>query len=284
MERIILGFDGTPASVAALSWVAARASRQLVRVDLVGVLTRVTKGRRTYLDELGDAEAFLRRSVAGIIVQVHQLQGGVSDSLVSFAEHADLLVIGINPGHPIRATLAGALPLQLSTQTRVPVVMVPVGWVDLGEPVTVGVAVDDSSEAALAFAAREAESTGCALRLAHAWLMPAPTYVGGAPFVTHPETVMADHRAIVDAALSWVTTRYPALAVQTELIRESKSAALMPFTRESSLLVIGTHHHGILAGGLLGSVAQELLWRAECPLAVVPREVGVSRYEPGASS
>ena len=34
-----------------------------------------------------------------------------------------------------------------------------------------------------------------------------------------------------------------------------------------------------VAGSLLGSVAQEILWHAECPVVVVPNEAGVERYE-----
>jgi nucleotide-binding universal stress UspA family protein len=45
------------------------------------------------------------------------------------------------------------------------------------------------------------------------------------------------------------------------------------------MLVMGTHHRGVLAGSLLGSVVQEVLWRAECPVAVVPQDAVSSRLD-----
>lgn len=281
MERIILGFDGSPASVSALAWVAVRASRKLAKVGVVNVLPRFTRSDpEAALDHLADAEQFLRERAPGTPVELHRLDGGVSDALTDFAESADLLVVGINPGHPIRATLAGAMPLKVSSQSHVPVVLVPAGWVESGDPVTVGISTDDSSDAALAFAAREAHDTDAAIRLVHAWLMPAPTYSGAAALAASPESVMAQHRTTINAAMQKVLDRYSTIGMHSELLRDSKAAALLRFASQSSMLVLGTHHRGVLAGSLLGSVAQEVLWQADCPVAVVPREVGTERYEP----
>lgn len=281
MERIILGFDGAPASRAALRWVAARAARTPVRVDVVTVAPGPSKDGGARLDQLAEAEALLRAGADGIVVELHRLEGAVSESLTSFAEHADLLVVGINVGRPVRAALAGALPLTLGAHTRVPVVTVPAGWVDVPAPITVGVASDASSEAALAFAVREAGDTGSPMRLVHAWLMPAPTYGAVAPFVSDPDTVMSTGRDTLATAVGWVRHRDATLDLRSELVRDRGADALLGYADDSSLIAIGTHHRGIIAGGLLGSVAQELLWKAPCPVAVVPRETGTRRYEQG---
>ncbi|WP_194395953.1 universal stress protein [Microbacterium atlanticum] len=279
MERIVLGYDGSPASVSALSWVAARAGREVASVGLVNVVGRSAKDRASALDQLAHAEEFLRERAPGVGVELHRLEGGTPESLADFAADTDLLVIGINPGHPIRAAMAGAMPLRLSTTARVPVVMVPAAWVDLGEPVTIGISDDDSSSAALAFAAAEADATRSAIRLVHAWLMPTPSFAGTTALALTPDAAMAEHRGTLDAAMSWVTERYPRLELQSELVRDSQSAALLRYGARSSMLVMGTHHRGVLAGSLLGSVVQEVLWRAECPVAVVPRGAAESRHE-----
>jgi nucleotide-binding universal stress UspA family protein len=67
---------------------------------------------------------------------------------------------------------------------------------------------------------------------------------------------------------------HPALTIERHLIRDSRSAALLRFASRSSLLVIGTHRRGVLVGSLLGSVAQDILWRADCPICVVPPQWG----------
>lgn len=279
MERIVLGYDGTSASVSALEWVAERAVRGPAMVGVVNVVSKLARDRAATLDRLGEAEAILRERAPGTGVELHRLEGGTANALTEFADEADLLVVGINPGHPIRATVAGALPLRLSTFSRVPVTMVPAGWVAANDPVTVGVAADESSGAALAFGVREAKVTSTTLRLVHSWLMPTPSFSGNTVLVQTTDSVMAEHREVLEHALAWVLERHATLPIQTELVRDSRSAALLRFAGRSSMLVIGTHHKGILAGGVLGSVGQEVLWHAECPVTVVPNEAGTSRFE-----
>ena len=128
MERIVLGYDGSPAAVSALNWTAARAARGLTKVDVVLVVSPFTKDRAPGLQHLGDAEAFLLERLPALEVELHRLEGAVTESIADAAEDADLVVIGINPGHPIRAAAAGWTPLRLSTRATAPVCMIPPGW------------------------------------------------------------------------------------------------------------------------------------------------------------
>ncbi len=163
------------------------------------------------------------------------------------------------------------MPLRLTRLARIPVCLVPAGWVESREPVTVGIADDRSSDAALAFAADEASHSRAPLRIVHAWLMPAPAFTAGPVLVDPmPEAVVAEHRQTLTAAVERVTDRQPAVDLETELVRDSDAAALLRFADRASLLVIGTHRAGLLSSALLGSVAQDVLWRAECPVCVVP--------------
>ena len=270
MERIVLGYDGSPAAVSALSWTAARASRGLTKVDVVLVDSPFTKDRAAGLQRLGEAEAFLLERLPALHVELHRLEGAVTGSIVRAAEAADLVVVGINPGHPIRAAAAGWMPLRLSIHATAPVCMIPAGWTQTDDPVTVGVAGDASSDTALDFGAAEAIRTSSALRLVHSWLMPMPSFDVSTIVVDTSEAVIEDHRQLLDGAVRRVLKRYPELSVRSELIRDSRSAGLLRFDGRSSLLVIGTHRRGVLIGSLLGSVGQEILWRAECPICVVP--------------
>ncbi|WP_240642477.1 universal stress protein [Microbacterium sulfonylureivorans] len=274
MERIVLGYDGSPAAVSALSWTAARAARGTTRVDVVLVASPFTRDRAPGLERLGEAEAFLRDRLPGLEVELHRLDGSVTESIAEAAEDADMVVIGIHPGHPIRAAAAGWTPLRLSTRANAPVCMVPAGWTEGGDPVTVGVADDSSSNSAIDFGVAEATATGVSLRLVHSWLMPSPTFDYGTAITVDPAAVIEDHRRTLSAAVERVLRDAPSVPVESELIRDSRSAALLRFASRSSLLLIGTHRRGVLAGTLLGSVAQEVLWRADCPVCVVPPQRG----------
>ncbi len=270
MERIVLGYDGSPAAISALNWTAARSTRGMTKVDVVLVASPSTKDRTPGVERLAEAEAALRERIPGLEVELHRLDGTVTTSLAEAAEGADLVVIGIHTGHPIRAAANGWTPLRLSLRLQTPVCIVPAGWTEGDDPVTVGIADDGSSDAALDFGIAEAGTTGVGLRLVHSWLMPSPTFDYGTALTVDPEVVIDEHRRILDAAAQRVLRHRPTLSVTKELIRDSRSAALLRFTSRSSLLLIGTHRRGVLAGALLGSVAQEVLWRADCPVCVVP--------------
>jgi nucleotide-binding universal stress UspA family protein len=268
MERIALGFDGSPASVAALDWTATRAARGPARVDIVLVESRFAKDHEISTALLDNAESVLRDRLPGLDVTTHRVEGAVPESLAEAAMDADLVVVGINPGHPIRAAAMGWTPLRLSTRASAPVYLIPLGWAPGDDPVTVGIADDESSDPALDVAMAEATATG--LRLVHAWLMPTPTFDYGTALALDPDVVVEEHRQILDAGAQRVVERHPELRLQTELIRDSRSGALLRFASRSSLLVIGTHRRNVLTGALLGSVAQEILWRTDCPICVVP--------------
>lgn len=270
MERIVLGYDGSPAAVSALSWTAARAARGRARVDVVLVASPFTKDRAPGLERLGEAEAFLLERLPGLEVELHRLDGSVTESIAEAAEDADMVVIGIHPGHPIRAAAAGWTPLRLSTRAHAPVCMVPAGWAESNDPVTVGIADDRSSDSAIDFGIAEAIAMGVSLRLVHSWLMPSPAFDYGTAIAVDPAVVMQDHRRTLGAAIDHMRENGPSIAVESELVRDSRSAALLRFASRSSLLLIGTHRRGVVAGTLLGSVAQEVLWRADCAVCVVP--------------
>src|SRR3546814_4192238 len=102
------------------------------------------------------------------------MRGTIATELADAGEDADLLVMGVHRASHLRSLLGGMLPLRVTTRARLPVVLVPVAWRPTEGAITVGVDDDSSSEAAVAFAAAEADRLGRPLRLVHAWLMGTP--------------------------------------------------------------------------------------------------------------
>src|SRR3546814_902459 len=174
MENIVVGVDGSRASRSAVDWVAERCAAKPARVDVVNVVWDITGGRDASIELLADAERAIRDRVPGQEVEFHRAEGTVARTLGDYSADADLLVIGVDPDHAVRAALGGWVPVRVAAHARVPVCVVPAGWAPVDGAVTVGLADDGSSDRALAFAAREALETGAHLDIVHGWRLPDP--------------------------------------------------------------------------------------------------------------
>jgi nucleotide-binding universal stress UspA family protein len=192
------------------------------------------------------------------------------DALLDAARAADLIVIGAHRHRPVRSALSGWRPLRTAARSSLPVVVVPEDWTGADGPVVVGLDDDDSSSAAVEFAAKEALMTDGRLTVLHAWQMPSPTFDGSVALLASPIEEKAGHRRILDGAVTHLGSGYPALTVDANLVHDNPCSALLAAARRSSLLVIGTHHRGILAGAFLGSVGQDTLVESRIPVCVVP--------------
>lgn len=269
MEKIVAGFDGSPAAESALDWITDRALREDLRVEVVLVANMLLPDDADADVTLERAETRLTSRIPGIPVETVRVDGLMPGALVQVAQGADLLVVGVDRGHPVRAALHGWLPQRVSAESTAPTCIVPREWEAVDGPVTVGLADDGSSDAAIEFAAAEAGATSRPLRLVHAWYGALPTDPPQAK-PTSMRGLHAEHQVFAAEAADRVRGAHPGIEVHVELTQANPSAALAAASRLSSLLVIGTHHRGILAGGLVGSVALDLIGAIGAPLCVVP--------------
>lgn len=273
MDHIVLAYDGSPAAESALDWVADRAIRRDSRIDVVLVANSLVPAGGGGSDALlARGEERLRSRVPGTVVDGVVLDGGVSRRLSQAAEHADLLVLGVDRDHPVRAALRGWTPQRLTTSARVPTCVVPTGWTASTRPVTVGLAADESSDAALDFAAAEAVLDDCDLRIVHAWSMPA--FIEEAALATDPYEAKREHRNLAHNAADRVRSVHPDLEVSIELPHDNAISALAAASRHSSLVVLGSHGRGVLGGGFFGSVVLDLVGNSAVPVCVVPAKAG----------
>lgn len=271
MEQIVLGFDGSEASFVALDWAAERASHRECRVEII----RVDPGA-IVIDETDEfafaaAEDRLRDVAPEAEVDSRTIIGRMPDALMTASRDADLLVIGVHRRRPLRSALTGWRPLRIVARSTVPTVVVPDDWAPTDGTVLVGIDDDDSSLRAIDVAAAEAIAAGTDLTVLHAWQMPSPTMDGSVALLASPIEVKAAHRRILNDACAHIIDRHPGVTVQKLLVQERPSIALLAAAVHSSLLVIGTHGRGVLAGAFLGSVAQDTMPVAPVPVCVVPR-------------
>jgi nucleotide-binding universal stress UspA family protein len=270
MERVVLGFDGSAASEAALEWTAERARTERFELDIV-LVTNMFLSDRAAADRILDAAARRWRDLApNVPVTAVRLDGLMPTTLTEVARGSALLVLGIEPGFRMRSALSGWIPLRAAARSGVPTVLVPAGWSASDDPVTVGLDVDGSSAAALLFAARAASTANVPLRILHSWLMSSSLLRGHASALPSIQRVAAGHERVVDAAVAEVGEQYPSVGIITELVRDNPTSALTRAADRSSMVVIGSHGRGIAVSGFVGSVGLDLVGLLDRTICVVP--------------
>jgi nucleotide-binding universal stress UspA family protein len=132
----------------------------------------------------------------------------------------------------------------------------------------------DASELVLAQTAELARVTGSDVHLVHAIESLANFYdIYG---YTVPDTSEFERHANERAALR-LTEKAADLGISvgkvtTKVLAGPVVEALLEYTNdlEDSVLVIGTHGHGVLARVLMGSVAEKILRRSKIPVLMIP--------------
>jgi nucleotide-binding universal stress UspA family protein len=136
---------------------------------------------------------------------------------------------------------------------------------------TVLVGIDGSphGEAALDFAAEEASLRGAGLLMVCAWEMPMVID----PMAAYPgewfERMQEDADGLVRAAMARVKESYPAVSTEGKAIEGHPAVVLLEEAKNAGMIVLGSHGRGEFASLLLGSVAQQVIHHAICPVVVV---------------
>jgi nucleotide-binding universal stress UspA family protein len=136
-------------------------------------------------------------------------------------------------------------------------------------PASVTVGVDGSPEslAALAWAGREAVRRGAVLRVLHVW---EPERRLGALFGdVEPGDQEQWARQGLRGAVDEITARHPELTVTCDMYEGDAVGQLLAASADARMLVLGSRGHGAVVGFLLGSVGQQVLVGADCPVVSV---------------
>jgi nucleotide-binding universal stress UspA family protein len=140
------------------------------------------------------------------------------------------------------------------------------------ETVVVGVDGSEGAAAALEFAAGEAALRNVRLRIVSAWEVPAAVY--GAGF-TPPmdagtlEAFGARAQEVADEASATVKKLHPSLEVETRALTGQPADVLLAESSDAGLIVVGRRGLGGFKSLLLGSVSQQVVHYATCPVVVV---------------
>ena len=289
---VVVGYDDTPHSDAALVWAVEYASthrRPLLIVHALGVPTvytsfagpvenrkelRIAGRRRT-----DRALAKACKLAPDLDVRVHLSLGHARDVLLDSLAGAHLLVVGSRGRGTLASLLLGSVSVGVSAHSPCPVVVVreaerrdPHG--EVAGKVVVGVDGGEASMAALAEAFELASSRGQALAVVHAWDA-AMLYRDLTVYEVVLET-SDEHQRIVAESIAGFCEKYPDVTVTVHQDEGDPGRALVAASREAELVVVGSRGRGDAAATLFGSVSRHVVEHAHCPVVVVRRPEGLS--------
>lgn len=281
-NRLIVGFDGSDASRAALRWAAGEAELRQASVGIVSsyempaVISGFAASAVASVD-MGEVAEALRQDATGAASEVfadHPLvehdvavvPSSPAVALAQAAEEADLLVVGNTGAGAVSRFLLGSVARALLGTSPCPVVVVPGEPVPVTNRIVVGTDGSDNAMRAVEWAAHEAARRGSDLVVAHAWKHRYGFTTQGID--------LRDGREELDAMLL-INRAAPAARevfggeVQTEIIEGGDVDALLELARTADLVVVGASGRGRVATALLGSVARSVATHSPCPAVVV---------------
>ena len=127
--------------------------------------------------------------------------------------------------------------------------------------VAVGVDGSEHAQLALAWAAEEARLRGARLRAVHVW-----SYLNQAGEAFDPTYGDDDARRLLQEAVAGVTD----VDVELTVVNDLPARGLLDSAQDADLLVVGARGLGGFQGLLLGSVSQQVVQHAPCPVVIVP--------------
>jgi nucleotide-binding universal stress UspA family protein len=274
LGNVVVGIDGSDASVAALDLAAEEAVARVVPLLVVHARDEDAADRnRPSVNRMLDFA--VSRACAdhpSLSVAAAPVTGAAVDVLVDQSRDASLLVVGHRGHNGARQLRAGSVAQQVVNRAPVPVIVyrpldTPARNPYEPLPVLVGVAGRPGDDQVVEFAFAEASLRGAPLRALHIWPGSLDTEAHDVAHGFAQERDEAD-RVVVDALWAW-SEKYPDVSVH-RVVRHGLDVpvALTAASKTAQLIVVGSTR---LSGPLYRPwVSTALVHRAGCGVAVVP--------------
>lgn len=290
-KGIVVGYDDSPSSVAAVEWAAATALAWgttltvLHTVDVASPLAQAydvsrlpesvaEAGREVLAEGVARAQKLVTDAsrVAGLLVV-----GSPAAELVHASKDADIVVTGNRGRGPLAAGVLGSVAFAVTAHAACPAVVVRADHPAHPDPdhrVIVGVDASQPSERALDLAAEMAAISGAALHIVHvahgSFSSDAQAYVESSSAGTeHTNAVRTHAEDTVQGAAERARAAFPELPIETEVLYGSAGHVLSPLGAHAALIVVGSRGRGGFAGLMLGSVSHTVIHEAPCPVMIV---------------
>ncbi|MGK8486536.1 universal stress protein [Nocardia asiatica] len=281
VRPVVVGVDGSTASLAAVRWAAATAARRRAPLHLVhaigvsagsvpvlGPLLFETSGlRKAGEAALGVGQSIAQEvagSVGEIVVRTFLESSAPVSCLACLSANARLLVVGARGLGAFERVLLGSVGIGLIRHARCPVAVVP----GFDEPVAavpqypVLVGVDGSlcSERAVEIAFDEAS-------VRRVGLVAAAIFAPGDP----PARAREQADALLVEKLAIFSDKYPEVRVHRLVAEGPPAQRLLEESHRAQLIVLGSRGRGEVAGAALGSVSQAVLQKSRIPVVIATR-------------
>jgi nucleotide-binding universal stress UspA family protein len=283
---IVVGTDGSEQSRTAVRWAAAEARLHAASLKILTAYT--WDGPPEAFGGLGELPDVITQQfdqlAAGAVAEARAWEPGIEVSgvavvgdpapvLLDAGRTAALLVVGNRGRGGFASLLLGSVSQQVATHAAGPVVVVRGRRETPSGPVAVGVDGSAAAQRALALGFDEAQRRGCGLLAVRSYPVPMPPYGMDLPPLPYDQdTARRDAARDLDATLTPWRDKYPTVPVQTLTEPGSPAKTLVDVSSDAALLIAGSRGHGALIGSLLGSVGQQLLHHADCPVMIVHPE------------
>ncbi|WP_435210419.1 universal stress protein [Streptomyces sp. bgisy034] len=284
---VVVGLDGSPASVTAAWWAAREAvDRRLPLVLLhswttqpldLPIAQEAHSKQRYGREILERASAELLHRYGDLALTTELVSEPATHALLERGESASVLVLGSRGHGSVASFLLGSISLHVLGLAPCPTVAVraddpavEAGW---GHPAAadrneVVVGVQEPGAAAdplLEFAFTAAATRGAGLRAVRA--------VPLASLATRrDEDVEADERVRLAEVLAPWREKYPDVPVTKHVATGPATQVLLTASTRGCLIVVGRRRHPSHLTWKLGPVAHAALHHVPCPVAVVPHD------------
>lgn len=286
---IVVGIDGSPSSLQAVSWAAREAALRNSPLSLLtttfvpgtyGVPIGMSDSffqdqERDSKDRLDRAAQTARDAVPGRNIEIATTvcTGTPACELLARSANASMLVVGANRRGIIERAVLGSVSSAVAAHAPCPVAVIrgiPDRDInDIPGPVVVGVDGTRHSEPAISMAFEEAALRQSELLAVHAWsdIVLELSLDGGTEAEWKRDA--ANETALLSENLAGRAETYPDVKVRTLVVRDRPTRHLREQAENAQLLVVGSRGRGGFSSMLLGSTSRALMHSVLCPLLIV---------------
>jgi nucleotide-binding universal stress UspA family protein len=277
-EPVVVGVDGSAASLAAVQWAARTAAGHGDPLNLVyavgaplgfgpglGVVAFDNQALRADGEAVCASAAKIAREIAGELeITTIVVDPNPAPTLIERSRAARLVVVGTYGRSAIGRGLLGSVSTSLARHAHCPVAVVPQSYGEHGDrpgaPVVVGVDGSPRSIDAVDIAFDEASRRGTGL-------VAVTTWSEFFRYLSRPE-MQEQARVLQAESLAGHTERYPDVPVTRVVVEDRPARRLLHEAESAQLVVVGSHGGGGFAGMSLGSTSQAVLHGVSVPLII----------------